>query len=108
MIAEELLDGARSWVIGVERKMQIASFFMVPGVQEWQIVEMIERSIKTWSELCGRVATFAQAEEEVPDHSNFVSPVAGETKDASGHSKHEASEDAGGMCRVGWDVEIQI
>ena len=88
--------------------MQVASFFVVPGVQEWRIVETIEHGIKTWSELCGRVSTFAQTEEEVPNRSDFVSPVAGETKDASGHSEHKASEDAGGVCRVGWDVEIQI
>ena len=38
----------------------------------------------------------------------LISPVAGESKDAARHSKHESSEDTGGVCQVRQDVQVQI
>jgi hypothetical protein len=86
--------------------MQEASFFVKPGVRDGRVVNASQGILKDRSKLGRIMSTSTETKEEVTDCSLLVSPVTGEPKDAAGHSEYESSEDSGGVCRVGWNVQI--
>jgi hypothetical protein len=67
--------------LGIKREMQKPSFFVIPGVREWLVVEPSQDSVPERAKVGGGIIyAIAEAEEEVFQCGLFVSPVTGETK----------------------------
>jgi hypothetical protein len=61
---EESLSNGRLGVIGMEREMQVTSFFLVPRVRgKRSVFDGVQSGCKDRLHNCGAIAAVAQAEE---------------------------------------------